>query len=760
MKTKNYILFFLLCINLNAVYSQVYLPKHLSQVFAPITQPPVSILTNCNIPSLNGCSYVRNDPFQPNTSYDPNIASHRIDPFNFNGLNTLITDWEVATGTPTVWSTNPFFGNYPLPPNGLNYFFGATGFDYLLNERTCESVVQKIPTLSTAKTYVLSFQKMYKSWLELPAPYNTDFPLYSFRIVLMRCQDYNQTFLPQSQISYKVPNLPAISQTIYCEIDVHNPNWQQVFFKFTPNQNYDLMWIFPSGDPNVNRNSGLLVTQPELIDVTNFSAGNNPTPTSPSCIVTIGPATPNCAPAGAVFKWTGPQGQTPTVPANQQITFNASIPGNAGIWTLSMTMPNAVVTNSSCGIQQPIISASVNVPYCPGPCTSPTISPAGPIDYYTIIDNKVIGVKLTSSTAIGNQWYYNNQAIVGQTGDILDIGNYSGNQWGGGEYFAMNGNCSSNRVTVNFYSYGYGYYGEQIYNLGSKSYPVLTPSWFCPFTNNVPLKQFNLGTNATYSWNIFTNPGFIPNVTIASSNPNSYQASLNIGPPSSEESGSPNYGNAIQSIATLNGLQKIIDFQYFIYKENYNKITCPNTTTYWLMSSSSSYNYQKPGGSSFDWEDYDFGPNSTIIYPTNPVYFITPNKLHIPGGSQLSDYIKVNFSAPSTVKKEFYDNNLFGACYKENIDVTFGSSCLTSEKIPTDGITIYPNPASNQITITSKEIISTIEIFDLMNPSLKRINVNGTKSPTINVSDLKPGIYNCKITTSKGTQNQKLIIKR
>jgi hypothetical protein len=47
-----------------------------------------------------------------------------------------------------------------------------------------------------------------------------------------------------------------------------------------------------------------------------------------------------------------------------------------------------------------------------------------------------------------------------------------------------------------------------------------------------------------------------------------------------------------------------------------------------------------------------------------------------------------------------------------------------------------------------------------MNPVLKRIKVNNAKSITVNVVDLKPGIYNCKITTSNGVENQKLIIQR
>ncbi len=34
------------------------------------------------------------------------------------------------------------------------------------------------------------------------------------------------------------------------------------------------------------------------------------------------------------------------------------------------------------------------------------------------------------------------------------------------------------------------------------------------------------------------------------------------------------------------------------------------------------------------------------------------------------------------------------------------------------------------------------------------------KSVIVNVFDLKPGVYNCKITTGKGTENQKIVINR
>lgn len=644
---RKYLLFFVFCINHNAVYSQDLMWRHLSRVFAPIPPPIESILQNCITPSLNGCSYVRNNPFEPNLSYDPNVFSHTINPFNFNGSNTLITDWEVATGTPTVWNNGGFFSNYPLPPNGLNYFFGATSFNTVSNKLMCESVVQKIPTLSIAKTYVLSFQKMYKSWLELPPPDNTDFPVYSFRIVLMRCQDYNQTFLTQSQISYDVPNLPAISQTIYCEMNVNNPNWKQVFLKFTTNYNYDLMWIIPSGEPDLNTTSGLLVTQPELIDVTNFSAGNNPTPTPPNCNVTIGPATPNCGPTGAVFTWTGPQGQTPNVPANQQITFNASIPANAGTWTLKMTMPNAFVTNSACGIQQPVISASVNVPSCIGACTTPTITPLGPT-IQCVWYEAGPWLTLTTNLTSNIQWYDDGVPIYQGNTQTITLTNNPGsaNTWPTftGHITVKNtlyANCISQPLTVTRKNYS-------------------TP-WAYPGSNNTPRTPSQYCKNQT---------GIVRQVT---------------------------------------------------------SISDPNTI--------------------FWWEVLD--PNN------NPATGVNINPMYTTNSTANISFANYTYSSATIIAKS--SDNGCSNLWNYSYPVTINQSCLSEPNL-----NLYPNPASSQIVISTSNnaLIQFVEIGNLVTPSLKKIKVNGTKYLTINIYDLIPGIYNCKITTNLGVENQKLIIKR
>ena len=663
---------FLLLICCSYGYSQIGFPKHLKQVFKPIEQMPLAILQNCTIPSLSGCNYVLNPSFQPSSIYDPNILLHNFDPFNFNSVNTLIPYWEVATGTPTVWNNSPIFQNYPPPPSGLNYFFGGThyGTDIPTTplHHMTESVVQKIPVLSTTKTYVLSFLKMYKSWLELSPPYNTDFPLYSFKIVLMHCSNYNATFLP---LSYKVPDVPANSQTIYCEVDVHNPNWEQVFLKFTPNQNYDLMWIFPDGDHNyTDRSSGLLVTFPELIDVTNFSAGANPNPTPPSCNVTIGPSIPNCAPTGALFTWTGPRGQTPPLtPPSQQITIFAADPDNVGIWTLSMTMPNAVTTNSNgiCSQQQDaqnpvLVSASVNVPFCNNPsCITPTITPLGPTTQCLWYETGE-WLSLTTNLTSNIQWYDDGIPIYNGNTSTIILNNNPGssNTWPTftGHITVSNTafpNCVSQPLTVTRknHSSPYAYPGNPVSQGG-------TPLTYCKSQlGTIQQTQSISDPNTIYWWEV-KDP----------------------------------FGNPATGVS----------------------ITPQNTTNNLATISFSSYNHD----------------NATIVAKS------LDNTCS--GNSNVNDYT--------------YSVSINQSC--------LSFSNLISEK--TDGIKfiMFPNPSNTKITISTNAavLIQTIEINDFFSSIVKKINGGNTKSTSIDISDLKPGIYNCNITTDKTIEYQKFIIKR
>ncbi|MGL1572129.1 T9SS type A sorting domain-containing protein, partial [Vibrio parahaemolyticus] len=62
----------------------------------------------------------------------------------------------------------------------------------------------------------------------------------------------------------------------------------------------------------------------------------------------------------------------------------------------------------------------------------------------------------------------------------------------------------------------------------------------------------------------------------------------------------------------------------------------------------------------------------------------------------------------------------------------------------TANISLYPNPATNHITISADEAISTINIVDRMGRMINTVSANGTQSQ-IDLSNLSSGIYVAKI---------------
>jgi hypothetical protein len=135
--------------------------------------------------------------------------------------------------------------------------------------------------------------------------------------------------------------------------------WQNrtITFQVAPNTNYDMIWIVAK--PTV---TGLYppgfycFTQAELIKINNLSisgVNNNPNP----CITTL---STNCTVSGGLLTWTGPVG--PPITGNS-INVDLSIPANAGLWTVTLTTPNANPGNSTCG-NNSAVTATINLSAC------------------------------------------------------------------------------------------------------------------------------------------------------------------------------------------------------------------------------------------------------------------------------------------------------------------------------------------------------------------------------------------------------------
>lgn len=100
----------------------------------------------------------------------------------------------------------------------------------------------------------------------------------------------------------------------------------------------------------------------------------------------------------------------------------------------------------------------------------------------------------------------------------------------------------------------------------------------------------------------------------------------------------------------------------------------------------------------------------------------------------------------------FKDNGKFGAQATYMVDVLYpaGIEEVTAEN------SIYPNPATDQITINSTDNVQRVEIYN-MQGQLVKAETGAVNN--ISVKDLANGMYTLKLTTDNGTSIHKIVKK-
>jgi hypothetical protein len=76
------------------------------------------------------------------------------------------------------------------------------------------------------------------------------------------------------------------------------------------------------------------------------------------------------------------------------------------------------------------------------------------------------------------------------------------------------------------------------------------------------------------------------------------------------------------------------------------------------------------------------------------------------------------------------------------------------------GISIYPNPATDNVMVKSDFTISNIEVLNYIGQKVYAMNEIGAKSHKVNVSNLITGIYFVKVTTENGTKTMKITVTK
>ena len=106
--------------------------------------------------------------------------------------------------------------------------------------------------------------------------------------------------------------------------------------------------------------------------------------------------------------------------------------------------------------------------------------------------------------------------------------------------------------------------------------------------------------------------------------------------------------------------------------------------------------------------------------------------------------------------KELYIIDNFGSIYK------IEGNILSTTDFNINTVSIYPNPASNNLNVKSSNnsFIKNISIYDLKGSIALTKNISGLTETNISINSLQTGIYMVKVSSAKGTSIiKKLIVK-
>ena len=100
-------------------------------------------------------------------------------------------------------------------------------------------------------------------------------------------------------------------------------------------------------------------------------------------------------------------------------------------------------------------------------------------------------------------------------------------------------------------------------------------------------------------------------------------------------------------------------------------------------------------------------------------------------------------------------DNALASSWKASSDAVLNTTVFNSNEID---FTVYPNPTKEKLTITSKQILEEIIIFNPLGQQIKTFQVN-FKTGEINISDLQTGMYFLSLKGINGIQFSTKIFK-
>jgi len=141
---------------------------------------------------------------------------------------------------------------------------------------------------------------------------------------------------------------------------------------------------------------------------------------------------------------------------------------------------------------------------------------------------------------------------------------------------------------------------------------------------------------------------------------------------------------------------------------------------------------------------------------TNPgaeTLFIMPNDhpLNVQAGNIFESFYNSDIDGPGNGNGtlNFYTGNIPGM---ESFNLETLS--VPTQVLNESTISVYPNPASDYLYVSTKNQIISVEMFDILGKKVSQV-LNGNQIP---VSNLQSGIYLVKVYTDKGHVTKKIVI--
>lgn len=160
-------------------------------------------------------------------------------------------------------------------------------------------------------------------------------------------------------------------------------------------------------------------------------------------------------------------------------------------------------------------------------------------------------------------------------------------------------------------------------------------------------------------------------------------------------------------------------------------------------------------------------PGQTILSHTNgtPFVLVSFDISNIPTTGQMEILLNTDpiAIALNGALDSFYNSNIDSTSTQDYFgEITSGqgtfmfSTLSINDVVEEDlSVSVYPNPASEFITVEASFQIDSVELLDISGKQVLKT----TQTNAIIVSHLPDGIYLLKIATSKGSLTEKLVIK-